>query len=94
MRPIVQEWTLPKAAKKERERDHSGTSEEDPGIEAVIDSCADWMAEAQDHSTTHDGGVAGHYSLVDGWSASYPETTGYIVPTIFDVAALRGSEDM
>jgi len=26
--------------------------------------------------------VARHYSLVSGWGASYPETTGYIVPTV------------
>ena len=31
-----------------------------------------------------DGGVARHYSLIDGWSASYPETSGYIVATLID----------
>ncbi len=28
----------------------------------------------------------GSYHLVDGWSASYPETTGYIIPTLFAAA--------
>ena len=28
-----------------------------------------------------DGGVAGRYQLGRGWTSSYPETTGYIVPT-------------
>ena len=41
-----------------------------------------WIARAQDHSLSADGGVARHYCLVTGWGTSYPETTGYIVPTI------------
>lgn len=39
-----------------------------------------WLARAQD--ATGDGGVAGRYRLDAGWSASYPETTGYLVPTL------------
>jgi hypothetical protein len=35
-------------------------------------------------STTRDGGVARHYSLIDGWGASYPETSGYIIPTLLE----------
>ncbi len=56
-----------------------------------------WWLRKASRTVAHDvwtPRVAGHYSLVDGWSASYPETTGYIVPTIFDVAALRGSDDL
>ena len=53
----------------------------DPGIEAAIAAALDWLGQAQDNSTTRDGGVARHYSLVSGWSASYPETTGYIAAT-------------
>lgn len=51
----------------------------------------DWLCRAQDASG--DGGVARSYSLAyDGrlgkrtWAASYPETTGYIIPTLFDCA--------
>ena len=36
--------------------------------------------------------MARHYSLVSGWSASYPETTGYIVPTLIAEGRGRGHE--
>jgi len=38
----------------------------------------------------HDGGVARDFSLLKGWASSYPETTGYIVPTVLDVARRTG----
>ncbi len=41
---------------------------------------------AQDHSRSHDGGVARHFELRNGWGTSYPETTGYIVPTLLAYA--------
>jgi DUF1680 family protein len=58
-----------------------------------------WICAAQDASG--DGGVARSYTLVynrffkrRGWTASYPETTGYIIPTVFDYAHLSGREDL
>ena len=42
-------------------------------------AAAQWLARAQD--VTGDGGVSGRYNLKSGWSSSYPETTGYIIPT-------------
>lgn len=42
-------------------------------------AAANWLARA--HDATPDGGVAGRYRLNRGWSSSYPETTGYIIPT-------------
>ena len=30
--------------------------------------------------------MARHFSLIDGWSTSYPETTGYIIPTLLSCA--------
>lgn len=44
-----------------------------------LDAAYNWICAAQD--ATPDGGVAGWYSSIKGWSASYPETTGYIIPT-------------
>jgi len=38
-----------------------------------------WLKHAQD--VTNDGGVSGVYSFSKGWRTSYPETTGYIIPT-------------
>lgn len=44
---------------------------------------ADHFCAAQDHGA--DNGL-GSYHLVDGWSAPYPETTGYIIPTLLALA--------
>jgi uncharacterized protein YyaL (SSP411 family) len=44
-----------------------------------------WLARAQD--ATSDDGVSQGYFIKDRrWAASYPETTGYIIPTFFDYA--------
>lgn len=43
-----------------------------------------WLMHAQDEG--RDGGM-GSYDLVDGWGASYPETTGYIIPTLLAASA-------
>lgn len=82
---------LPAAARREADRDHSLGARTDPGIEAVLAAGIDWIFTAQDNSPDRDGGVARHYSLVSGWGHSYPETTGYIVPTLLtsDVLAIR-----
>ncbi|TVR80157.1 MAG: hypothetical protein EA405_11235 [Rhodospirillales bacterium] len=45
------------------------------------------MCHAQDQSPDRDGGVARHFSLLTGWGRSYPETTGYIIPTLLAQAA-------
>src|SRR5579871_6677218 len=47
-------------------------------------AAAKWLAAAQDASK--DGGIAGRYKLAVGWTSSYPETTGYIVPTLLALA--------
>lgn len=59
----------------------------------------DWICRAQD--VANDGGVPRSYSLVynmhfrrSGWMGSYPETTGYIIPTLFDYARRTGRTDL
>ncbi len=42
----------------------------------------DWLVYAQE--MTRDGGVSSGYSLIFGWRPSYPETSGYIIPTLID----------
>jgi Beta-L-arabinofuranosidase, GH127 catalytic domain len=42
-------------------------------------AAAEWLGRAQD--SQRDGGVSGRYLLGTGWTSSYPETTGYIIPT-------------
>jgi hypothetical protein len=83
---------LPEAARTERWKDHAGLTEHDPGLARTIQEGIGWMYRAQDESRTRDGGVARHYSLIDGWSNSYPETTGYIIPTILTYGRSRGGE--
>jgi len=41
-----------------------------------------WLKCAQD--VNQDGGVSAGYSFSRGWRPSYPETTGYIIPTFLD----------
>jgi len=59
----------------------------------------EWVCRAQD--AFRDGGVARSYSMIyhpffrrKGWIPSYPETTGYIIPTLFDFAHRFGREDI
>ena len=47
-------------------------------------AATEWLCRAQD--VMPDGGVSGRYSLSAGWSSSYPETTGYIIPTFLTLA--------
>jgi hypothetical protein len=75
-------------------RDARWQLNDDPGPEAAVNSALRWLRLAQDRSATADGGIARHYGLMDGWSASYPETTGYIAPTILKEAARAGCEDL
>jgi squalene-hopene cyclase-like protein len=71
-------------------KDRAGLPLHDPAIEKVVDEAVAWLGRAQDHSLFRDGGIARHFSLIDGWGSSYPETTGYIVPTLLAYADLRG----
>ena len=49
-----------------------------------IAAAIEWLMEAQ--RANNDGGISAMYSLFDGWHESYVETTGYIIPTIFNYA--------
>ena len=55
-----------------------------PASPAHLEAAAGWLRRAQD--ATVDGGVSWGYRLNGGWAASYPETTGYIVPTYLALA--------
>ena len=85
---------LPRAAHAARRRDRAGLPSGDPGSARVLDVVVDWLCVAQDRSRTADGGVARDYSLVRGWSSSYPETTGYIIPTLLEVARRSGRAEL
>jgi len=77
---------LPTQGKIEHVRDIVTPVKNDPGIDRAIRMGMAWLCWAQDNSLSKDGGVARDYSLVNGWSSSYPETTGYIIPTMIAYA--------
>lgn len=52
----------------------------------ALRSVIDWILRAQ----RADGGIAAFYSLLTGYSDSYPEVTGYIISTLYDFASLTG----
>jgi folate-dependent phosphoribosylglycinamide formyltransferase PurN len=54
-------------------------------------AAANWLKRAQD--ATNDGGFVGRYNLRTGWSSSYPETTGYIIPTLLRLADTLGDDE-
>ena len=80
-------------AKAQRDLDAKGLPDHDPGPEAIIREGIAWLGRAQDNSASHDGGVARDDSLETGWATSYPETTGYIVPTMLEYARRYGCSD-
>jgi aminoglycoside N3'-acetyltransferase len=87
------ERRLPALARRELLRDRAGLPAEDAGAETIIRAALDWLCVAQDRSVSRDGGVARHYSLLKGWSVSYPETTGYIAPTLLESTGLPKQEE-
>jgi lantibiotic modifying enzyme len=55
------------------------------------DAAASWILSAQ--NATPDGGVSAWYHLDKGWCpSSYPEVTGYIIPTFFDLYKITSTE--
>ena len=66
----------------------------DCGPARAVELTLEWLCRAQDMSPGRDGGVSGFYTLGSGWSASYPETTGYIVCSFIDQGLKRGDDDL
>lgn len=94
VRVVLEDARLPSAARIARRRDRQGILEVDAGIAAVVAANMSWLRRAQDRSASRDGGVSHSFSLVSAWATSYPETTGYIVPTFLQYAALVGEHDL
>lgn len=55
-----------------------------PTLEDSLDLTWRWLRRA--HDATPDDGVSAMFSLAVGWTASYPETTGYLIPTLLAYA--------
>ena len=57
-----------------------------------LQAAAEWLMRAQDAGG--DGGVSAYYDAAKKrWAGSYPETTGYIIPTFFRHAELSGNAE-
>lgn len=61
-------------------------------VRTHLELALDWLCAAQD--AWQDGGVALRFSLIDGWSPSYPETTGYIIPTFLECESFVGERGL
>jgi len=90
----IDERQLPNEAKQQLELDRSGLPESDAGPEAVAAAGIQWLKRSQDKSLYQDGGSARDYSLIKGWASSYPETSGYIVPTLIDFADRTNDQEL
>ncbi len=66
----------------------SCSNERDVHLKASVE----WLCRSQD--VNKDGGCAARYSFKHGWQASYPETTGYISKTFFDLYQVTGEKDI
>jgi len=78
-------------AKREAAKDQSDHKRITYSDDKHLRETAAWLCRAQDSSP--DGGVARAYKATrylgygpSGWQPSYPETTGYIIPTMFAIA--------
>jgi hypothetical protein len=74
-------------------REHLGINRTMPQTNgAHLQAAVDWLRRAQD--ATPDDGVAQTYFVkTRRWAKSYPETTGYIIPTLYRYAEVYGDPD-
>lgn len=60
-----------------------------PDLRRYAGLALDWLLAA--HARSTDGGVPAFYDLLrDRWAPSYPETTGYLIPTLLAAAKRYG----
>jgi hypothetical protein len=90
----IDERQLPEAARRQLQADRAGLPAHDAGPAAVAAAGIDWLKRSQDRSASNDGGSARDYSLIKGWATSYPETSGYIVPTLIAYADLDDDQEL
>lgn len=76
-------------------RERAGGHPADPDHRPHLEEAVAWICRAQD--ATPDDGIARGYSVFyspyfqgQGWQPSYPETTGYLIPTLLEAAQELG----
>jgi hypothetical protein len=87
------------AARTELAIDRTSRHPVDPDHLPHLNEAVAWLCRAQD--ATQSGGFARGYSLVfnpyfrsSGWQAAYPETTGYIIPTLLEASRELGDPSL
>lgn len=80
-------------------REQRGGHAADPTNDNHAEAALAWLCRAQD--ATPDDGFSHSYRLAGntrraskGWLPSYPEVTGYIIPTLYAAAALLGKREL
>jgi uncharacterized protein YyaL (SSP411 family) len=68
-----------------------GRHEDVGDLDLHLEAAMQWLCRAQDAYPP--GGVSIDYSLVRGWRPGYPETTGYIIPTFVQYAAVSKKDE-
>lgn len=81
-------WRQARELVRERWRLRKGSAEREAHLAAALD----WMRAAQDSS--EDRGVAYGYMIDERWMRSYPETTGYIIPTLLNCSRILADENL
>jgi hypothetical protein len=58
--------------------------------ETAAENALGWILFSQDRATRlfAEGGYSRRYSLLKGWDHAYPETTGYMIPTLLNAAEI------
>lgn len=57
-----------------------------------LEAAIDWLCKSQDESGCN--GCSASYQFHGNWAGPYPETTGYIIPTLVKYAAIGGNNDL
>jgi uncharacterized protein YyaL (SSP411 family) len=84
--PKVNPWLLQISI-----QDHFGSRKTAGSSREHLDATIKWLCRAQDRCGGF--GVSAGFSFIDGWYPPYPETTGYLIPTFYEYAALTGREE-
>lgn len=95
LRAIKYNAKLPQTAKDAKKRDAIRINDiADIDAQLALDAVFSWLLKAQSDNKLNDHGYARNYSFINGWASSYPETTGYIIPTLIEASHLFKRSDL
>ena len=71
--------------------DSLGITGKIPNSKTSLDLTFQWIKSSFD--ANKDGGSSAYYRFGAGWKGSYPETTGYLIPTIYEYSKFKGNSE-